>query len=143
MPTSVSSPKFTRFQRFQTEPNSKLFLFAAAVILVTAAVFVATHTRALTYDPSDAPLINPASDDSRDSTFGTDAKSSPNRFSENEAATQTASLQRVPMNFSFDTEREGFEPSNGFKPVTAFPVLLLRPLGHLSKELLVTLRQFN
>src|SRR5688572_12746194 len=31
-----------------------------------------------------------------------------------------------------DTEREGFEPSNGFKPVTAFPVLLLRPLGHLS-----------
>jgi site-specific DNA recombinase len=29
-------------------------------------------------------------------------------------------------------EREGFEPSNGFKPITAFPVLLLRPLGHLS-----------
>jgi site-specific DNA recombinase len=29
-------------------------------------------------------------------------------------------------------ERGGFEPPNGFKPVTAFPVLLLRPLGHLS-----------
>ena len=31
------------------------------------------------------------------------------------------------------TERGGFEPPNGFKPVTAFPVLLLRPLGHLSR----------
>src|SRR5215213_2810889 len=33
-----------------------------------------------------------------------------------------------------DAEREGFEPSIGFKPNTAFPVLLLRPLGHLSGE---------
>ena len=33
---------------------------------------------------------------------------------------------------SYVAEREGFEPSNRFKPVTAFPVLLLRPLGHLS-----------
>jgi hypothetical protein len=30
-------------------------------------------------------------------------------------------------------ERAGFEPAKGFKPLTAFPVLLLRPLGHLSK----------
>ena len=30
------------------------------------------------------------------------------------------------------TERAGFEPASGFKPATAFPVLLLRPLGHLS-----------
>src|SRR5690348_10381189 len=30
------------------------------------------------------------------------------------------------------TERAGFEPAIGFKPNTAFPVLLLRPLGHLS-----------
>src|ERR1051325_236863 len=30
------------------------------------------------------------------------------------------------------TERAGFEPAKGFKPLTAFPVLLLRPLGHLS-----------
>jgi hypothetical protein len=30
------------------------------------------------------------------------------------------------------TERAGFEPAMGFKPHTAFPVLLLRPLGHLS-----------
>ena len=30
-------------------------------------------------------------------------------------------------------EREGFEPSIRFKPYTAFPVLLLRPLGHLSR----------
>ncbi len=29
-------------------------------------------------------------------------------------------------------ERAGFEPASGFKPATAFPVLLLRPLGHLS-----------
>jgi hypothetical protein len=34
------------------------------------------------------------------------------------------------------TEREGFEPSIGFKPNTAFPVLLLRPLGHLSSAVL-------
>ena len=32
------------------------------------------------------------------------------------------------------TEREGFEPSMRFKPHTAFPVLLLRPLGHLSGD---------
>jgi hypothetical protein len=31
-----------------------------------------------------------------------------------------------------EAEREGFEPSMRFKPHTAFPVLLLRPLGHLS-----------
>src|SRR5207237_858524 len=31
------------------------------------------------------------------------------------------------------TERAGFEPAIGFKPNTAFPVLLLRPLGHLSQ----------
>src|SRR5687768_5916054 len=30
------------------------------------------------------------------------------------------------------TERAGFEPAIGFKPDTAFPVLLLQPLGHLS-----------
>lgn len=30
------------------------------------------------------------------------------------------------------SEREGFEPSVGGYPYTAFPVLLLRPLGHLS-----------
>ena len=29
-------------------------------------------------------------------------------------------------------ERGGFEPPSGFKPATAFPVLLLQPLGHLS-----------
>jgi hypothetical protein len=35
-------------------------------------------------------------------------------------------------------EREGFEPSNGLA-ITRFPVVLLRPLGHLSlfKEFLI------
>ena len=32
-----------------------------------------------------------------------------------------------------EAERERFELSKGFKPFTAFPVLLLRPLGHLSR----------
>jgi site-specific DNA recombinase len=31
-------------------------------------------------------------------------------------------------------ERAGFEPARRFKPPTAFPVLLLQPLGHLSKN---------
>jgi hypothetical protein len=33
------------------------------------------------------------------------------------------------------TERAGFEPAWGFKPPTAFPVLLLQPLGHLSRAI--------
>ena len=32
----------------------------------------------------------------------------------------------------FEAERGGFEPPWRFKPPTAFPVLLLQPLGHLS-----------
>src|SRR5206468_2341548 len=36
-------------------------------------------------------------------------------------------------------ERAGFEPARRFKPPTAFPVLLLRPLGHLSKQLLIVM----
>ena len=31
-------------------------------------------------------------------------------------------------------ERAGFEPASRFKPATAFPVLLLQPLGHLSRH---------
>jgi hypothetical protein len=47
-------------------------------------------------------------------------------------ATQVAHDAAVMSVVGFITEREGFEPSIGFKPNTAFPVLLLRPLGHLS-----------
>ncbi|MDB5356906.1 MAG: hypothetical protein JWN24_3359 [Phycisphaerales bacterium] len=45
---------------------------------------------------------------------------------------QTTSPAGVMAGHRIITEREGFEPSIGFKPNTAFPVLLLRPLGHLS-----------
>jgi len=46
-------------------------------------------------------------------------------------------LQVQPVQFNTkllksETERAGFEPAIGFKPDTAFPVLLLQPLGHLS-----------
>src|SRR5687767_2815056 len=49
-------------------------------------------------------------------------------------APQPAHPQRVAEHGSFQTERGGFEPPWRFKPPTAFPVLLLQPLGHLSKE---------
>jgi hypothetical protein len=46
---------------------------------------------------------------------------------------ETQAEQSVMEVLSLGTERAGFEPAMGFKPHTAFPVLLLRPLGHLSK----------
>jgi hypothetical protein len=44
-----------------------------------------------------------------------------------------AALVGKSVRVSHLAERAGFEPAMGFKPHTAFPVLLLRPLGHLSK----------
>jgi hypothetical protein len=43
----------------------------------------------------------------------------------------------------FETERGGFEPPIGFKPNTAFPVLRLRPLGHLSSNSIPRLMRSN
>jgi len=51
---------------------------------------------------------------------------------ENES--QTEAGQQVTKLPTGVTERAGFEPARRFKPPTAFPVLLLRPLGHLSND---------
>lgn len=59
-------------------------------------------------------------------------------------ATGESTIETVPQNeaeqalmnlLGMDTERAGFEPASRFKPATAFPVLLLRPLGHLSQKI--------
>ena len=49
-----------------------------------------------------------------------------------EATPSKSRLTHKSMLHSYLAEREGFEPSVRFKPHTAFPVLLLQPLGHLS-----------
>ena len=46
---------------------------------------------------------------------------------------QTNAFTGVTNDDAFVTERAGFEPASRFKPATAFPVLLLQPLGHLSR----------
>ena len=52
--------------------------------------------------------------------------------STNEKPPQVALDEQLVAVLDQITERVGFEPTNAFRGVTAFPVLLLRPLGHLS-----------
>jgi hypothetical protein len=62
------------------------------------------------------------------------AKTGPNQGRIEFARQQPSSISSLTNDDGFLTERAGFEPAIGFKPNTAFPVLLLRPLGHLSRR---------
>ena len=86
-------------------------------------------------DPTD-PTVQPSPVQS-----GTEwARSGPTPPSAATFQTQPPVTTEVRVTGDFEAERGRFELPRRFKPPTAFPVLLLRPLGHLSGLFPQTLR---
>src|SRR4051812_15536223 len=99
--------------------TTRPFVLVAAVILMTAATLVTAHTApplVAAHHAIGGAVKSAAGDAALSLTFENESKTAPNPLSENEAATQTASLQRVPITFSFVAERGRFELPWSFHP---------------------------